>query len=85
MHFCPQEAMAIIAAIPVLRWLLSKVVWWRARYKFHAPAPGANGYSWSETELVEVRECRGCKAEIEREASLDATPRDLVRERLGEP
>jgi hypothetical protein len=32
-HFCPQEAMAILSLIPLMPWLLSKVVWLRARYK----------------------------------------------------
>jgi hypothetical protein len=66
MHFCSQEAFAIASLVPLVPWLLSKVIWLRARYKHHEPAPAGGG--WSETETVEVRECRGCGEEIGRKA-----------------
>lgn len=59
LHFCPQEAMAILAAIPLLRWLLARVVWWRARRKGYVDEQ-------ESCAMFEVRECRGCGTEIER-------------------
>jgi hypothetical protein len=64
MHICPDEVMAVVAMVPLLPWLLSKVVWWRARVKRCDVLVEGDGIS--PVKLVEVRECRGCGEEMNR-------------------
>jgi len=89
MHICPQEVMALVAAAPVLQWLLALVIRWRGRRRpmtwdeklvriaYGEPHPGPCGCTDEDLHVpVEVIECRSCGEDI-------GTAR-WGREKLGE-
>lgn len=57
MHFCADELMVIIAVIPFARWLLGRIIWWRARYKCTSTAqPRCSRFASAEAAKQKLRE-----------------------------